>query len=245
MLANGRRLVTKLWQASRFAQSRLQDLDSTTLGTLPTALLPTDRWLLSRLVRTISSATAALEHEDFAAARQETERFFWSDLCDNYLELIKGRLYSDESSAERHAAQWTLYHALLAVLKLLAPYLPFVTEEIYQHIFAAYEGIMSIHIAIWPEPRHSWIDESAEATGQAILNILSRVRRYKAEHGLSVGSLLPHLHITAATQAELEQLQAAAIDLRSATRAQALSFVLAQAGKSLKEEEKAEELFLR
>jgi valyl-tRNA synthetase len=245
MLANGRRLVTKLWQASRFAQSRLQDLDSTTLGTLPRALLPTDRWLLSRLTRTISSATAALEHEDFAAARQETERFFWSDLCDNYLELIKGRLYSDESSAERHAAQWTLYHALLAVLKLLAPYLPFVTDEIYQHIFAAYEGIMSIHIAIWPEPRHSWIDESAEATGQAILNILSRVRRYKAEHGLSVGSLLPHLHITAATQAELEQLQAAAIDLRSATRAQALSFVLAQAGKSLKEEEKAEELFLR
>ena len=86
------------------------------------------------------------------------------------------------------------------------------------------------------EARQAWIDGTAEATGQSILSILSRVRRYKAEHGLSVGSLLPHLRIAAATEAELEQLQAAAVDLRSATRAQSLSFVIGQADKLTIEE---------
>ncbi|HEV7126977.1 MAG TPA: valine--tRNA ligase, partial [Ktedonobacterales bacterium] len=152
-IATGRRLVTKLWNAARFAESRLADF--TPSPEPPPALLPTDRWLLARLARTIASATTELDGYEFAAARAEVERFFWSDLCDNYLELAKARLYSATSSAtarvtatdgatangtttdqlSRLAAQWTLYHALLAVLKLLAPYLPYITEAIYQGLY--------------------------------------------------------------------------------------------------------------
>ncbi|TMC96835.1 MAG: valine--tRNA ligase, partial [Chloroflexi bacterium] len=91
-IATGRRLVTKLWNASRFAESRLARF---TNGAHPAVLLPTDRWLLSRLARTIAGATAELDRYEYTAARAEIDRFFWSDLCDNYLELAKARLYSE------------------------------------------------------------------------------------------------------------------------------------------------------
>src|SRR5207248_8037881 len=113
-------------------------------------LLLTDRWLLSRLARAIATATAELDKYEYADARTEVERFFWSDLCDNYLELAKFRLYG-ELGPERRAAQWTLYQALLSTLKLLAPYLPYVTEEIYQGLFRQRDGAASIHLSAWPQ----------------------------------------------------------------------------------------------
>jgi valyl-tRNA synthetase len=219
-IATGRRLVTKLWNASRFAESRLEGLtrEASASETLPATLLPTDRWLLSRLARTVAYATAELASAEYSTARAEVERFFWSDLCDNYLELAKTRLYRS-SGAEREAAQWTLYHALLTVLKLLAPYIPYITEEIYQGIFRERDGARSIHSATWPREHPEWIDAEAEETGKTILELLRQVRRHKAEHGLSVGAELETLHIS--TQpAQRAALEEALIDLKSATRAQ-------------------------
>ena len=219
-IANGRRLVTKLWNASRFAEGRLEDLEAEAIasGACPYELLPTDRWLLSRLARTIAFATRELDSYEYATARSEVERFFWSDLCDNYLELAKTRLYGKQES-ERRAAQWTLYQALLAVLKLLAPYLPYITEEIYQELFRKWDGAASIHLSSWPKERPEWIDPEAEAIGETLLDLLRQVRRYKAEHGLSVGATLEALHISVSPE-QYAPLEAALIDLRSATRAQ-------------------------
>ncbi len=195
-IATGRRLVTKLWNASRFAESRLEDFtyEAADGDTMPSSLLPTDRWLLSRLARTIAYATKELDSYEYATARMEVERFFWSDLCDNYLELAKARLYG-EPGPERHAAQWSLYHALLTVLKLLAPHLPYITEEIYQGLFRQWDGAASIHRASWPAEQPTWIDSQAEETGKTLLELLRQVRRYKAEQGLSVGAELASLHI--------------------------------------------------
>jgi valyl-tRNA synthetase len=217
-IAAGRRLVTKLWNAGRFAQGRLEDF---TPGAMPAALLPTDRWLLSRLDRTIARATAELDGYEYATARAEIERFFWSDLCDNYLELAKARLYG-EDGREREAAQWALYQALLAALKLLAPFLPYVTEALYQGLFREREGSASLHRARWPEPRPEWRDPAAEATGQTLLDILGEVRRYKTEHDLSVGAELAALRV-AVGRDELPGIRAALVDLRSATRAHAIT----------------------
>ncbi len=224
-LATGRRLVTKLWNASRFAEARLQGWQGQSLAAkeLPVGLLPTDRWLLSRLTRTIVFATTELEHGNYAAARAEVERFFWSDLCDNYLELAKLRLYQ-EQGCEREAAQWTLYQALLSVLKLFAPYLPFITEEIYLGLFQQWDRAASIHIAIWPEYHAEWIDPDAETAGNDLLEILRLVRRYKAEHGLSVGAGLNSLRITHSRSVH-PALAAATIDLKSATRAGTIMFI--------------------
>jgi valyl-tRNA synthetase len=213
-IAAGRRLVTKLWNAGRFAEGRLADFAPGEAAETP---LPTDRWLLARLAHTIARATAELDAYEYAAARAEVERFFWSDLCDNYLELAKARLYGKEGPARR-AAQGTLYQALLAVLKLLAPYLPYVAEALYRGTFADRERAPSIHRARWPEPDPAWRDAAAEATGQTLLEILGQVRRYKAEHDLSVGAELAGLRI-ALGAGQIEGVRAALIDLQSATRA--------------------------
>jgi valyl-tRNA synthetase len=188
--------------------------------TPPDSLLPTDRWLLSRLARTIAYATAELENGEYSTARAEIERFFWSDLCDNYLELAKTRLYR-EAGPQQEAAQWTLYHALLSVLKMLAPYMPYITEEIYQSLFRKWELAPSIHTSAWPKEHPEWIDADAEETGKTLLELLRQVRRYKAERGLSVGADIETLYIRA-QPAQCAALQAALVDLRSATRAQSV-----------------------
>ncbi|HXI16047.1 MAG TPA: valine--tRNA ligase, partial [Chloroflexota bacterium] len=127
---NGGRLVTKLWNASRLVLSNMDGYVPSAAP--PAALTPVDRWVLSRLAQVIRRATASFEDYEFARVKDETERFFWSDLCDNYLELVKARLYGDAAAgngqlhlahAGRAAAQYTLYHALLSVVKLLAPFL--------------------------------------------------------------------------------------------------------------------------
>jgi len=233
LLANGRRLVTKLWNASRFAERHLVDLAAKQLAqspgcmvgaglspapTIQPQLLPTDRWLLSRLARTITYATGELERNEYATARAEIERFFWSDFCDNYLELVKERLYYADGP-ERDKARWTLYHTLLTVLKLLAPYMPYVTETIYQGMFREREGAASLHLASWPSEHPEWIDEEAEEAGKALLAILQQVRRYKAGQNLSVGAKLQTLRI-ALRPALHALLMESLIDLKCATRAQ-------------------------
>jgi valyl-tRNA synthetase len=215
----GRRLVTKLWNAARFAAGRLADYAP---PAAPPALLPTDEWLLAQLDETITRATAALDGYEFAAARAEVERFFWSDLCDNYLELAKARLYGEEPGP-RLAAQWTLAHALLAVLKLLAPCLPFVTEAIYQELYRAGAASASVHTAAWPVPLRR-ATAPRLAFGAALLAVLSQARKAKAERSLSVGAPVLALTIQA-PRGTLAQLRAAAMDLQSATRAGAVRFV--------------------
>lgn len=224
-IATGRRLVTKLWNASRFAEGRLADLMPETIvdATIQERLLPTDRWLLSRLARTIAYATSELNRGEYAPARMEIERFFWSDLCDNYLELAKARLYR-EVGAEREAAQWTLYHALLNVLKLFAPFLPYVAEEIYQQLFRQWDGARSVHVSSWPADHAEWRDEQAEETGKMLLELLRQVRRYKAEHGLSVGAELEVLYIQLQSVSQT-MLEAALVDIKSATRAKEIVLV--------------------
>jgi valyl-tRNA synthetase len=218
-LTTGRRLITKLWNASRFAQGHLVDY---TAEVSTDELLPTDRWLLSRLASTITQATKGLDSYEYASARAEVERFFWSDLCDNYLELAKARLYG-APGLERRAAQWTLYQALLTVLKLLAPHLPYITEEIYQGLFRERETAQSIHLAKWPQEHPEWLDAEAEALGTSLLEILRQVRRYKAEQGLSVGAELETLSINMhpAQHAAFDQILT---DLKSATRAKQIAF---------------------
>jgi len=182
--------------------------------------------LLSRLAHVIAFATNELENGEYASVRAEVERFFWSDLCDNYLELAKARLYR-ESGPEHEAAQWTLYQALLTTLLLLAPYLPYVTEKLYQALFRAKEGVISLHHMTWPVAHARWRDENAEETGKHILELLRQIRRYKAEQGLSVGAEMETLDIDLQSYSTRQRtdIEASLIDLKSATRARDIVFL--------------------
>ncbi|HEX2517332.1 MAG TPA: valine--tRNA ligase [Chloroflexota bacterium] len=222
---NGNKLVTKLWNASKFALSHLGGASLPLPEPPPQQLNATDRWLLARLHEVIRRATAAMEDYEFAIAKAETERFFWTDLCDNYLELVKLRLYGDSPNAS--GARYVLSQALPAVLKLLAPFLPHITDAIYTQGVAP--GAASIHVSPWPQAPASWDDPAARGAGGAILQVVDAARRWKAERQLSVGAPLGALHISAPPE-HLPALQSALLDLQGVTQAGQVQLEPAPAG---------------
>jgi len=153
----------------------------------------TDRWLLAELSQAVARASKSFGICDYHGALEAAERFFWHDLCDNYIEIAKKRLYGDEGydDAERRGAQRALYQALLASLKMFAPVMPHITEEIHSLFFSEREGVESIHVSAWPEPDGSWDDpgtlELLENSGFAFCNI---------DQPLTGDSLPPSAHIT-------------------------------------------------
>jgi valyl-tRNA synthetase len=214
----GARLVTKLWNAARFlgmyAPSRPNAPSEEPMLT--------DRVLLHRLGRTIEQATAAMNEYDLFTARSVVERFFWSDLCDTYLELVKRRL-ADPGTEGHHAAARTLRTALLTTLKLFAPFLPHITEEVYLRHFAEEADAVSIHVAPWPVGAAFPADPEAEQAGEAAQVVVDAVRRWKADHNLSVGAPLNGLKIAGPLR-QIGQLENMKGDLGSITRAQQIRF---------------------
>ncbi|MCB8966691.1 MAG: class I tRNA ligase family protein [Ardenticatenaceae bacterium] len=212
----GAKLVNKLWNVARFSSRFLETEDWKTAAAISTT--PADRWILARTQQVIARVTELFAAYDYATAKSEMEAFFWRDLADNYLEMAKKRLY--DGGAEAMGAQMALSTALLTTLKLFAPILPFVTEQIYLGLFAAAEGADSIHRAAWPQVAEEWVDETAVSLGETLMHIASRVRRYKSDHNLALGTELAQLHLITTDAALQTALQTSTADLLSITRAQ-------------------------
>jgi valyl-tRNA synthetase len=139
-------------------------------------------------------------------------------LADNYLELVKGRLYG-KSGVLRDGAIYTLYQALLTTIKLFAPILPHVTEEIYRRLYASYEESVSLHRSSWPEGDPTWGDELADRFGEALVETLSTIRRYKSKRHLPLATEIERLQITTDDHKLRDQFNDIELDLMSATRA--------------------------
>lgn len=190
-LGIAKRLITKLWNASKFAISHLQDMDfSENID-----LLPVDRWIIERCRQAAQEASRLLSQYEIGSARHEIDDFFWKDLCDNYLEIVKERLYQPEVHGyrERRSAQKALYSCLLNTLKLYAIYIPHITEYIYQEFFRRYEGSPSLHRLHW-EGKNT-IDPEIIRFGEALKNIIAETRKYKSENNLSMKTEIGELVI--------------------------------------------------
>ncbi|MGN6216585.1 MAG: valine--tRNA ligase [Solirubrobacterales bacterium] len=174
----GRDLANKLWNASRLIL-----LNTAEAEPAPRPTCVEDRWLLSRLQRTVASVTEKLETYDFAHAAQEAYSFFWRDLCDWYLEIVKPRLYDGE---EEVAA--TLLYALERVLALLHPTMPFVTEEIWS-FHPARRGHLAVHP--FPEADESLLDQAAEEDVESGIELTQRLRAWRDLAGVPAGATLP------------------------------------------------------
>ena len=194
-LAVAHRFVTKLWNAARFSIAHLQDFDP---SAPPPALPPVDRWMRARVDEATARAADALDQYEIGAARHELDALFWSDFCDNYLELVKERLYepAKRGAEARRAAQYTLYHTLLSLLKLYAIYVPHVTEYIYQQFFRAHEESVSLHLLQWrlADPP----DPLLLAFGGQLKAAVGGMRRLKSERSLSMKAPLDRLEVRAA-----------------------------------------------
>jgi valyl-tRNA synthetase len=213
-IAAGSKLVTKLWNVARLAERFLEGY--TPSVSPPSGLSVGDRWVLSRLQRLVASVTRSFEMYDYLAAKNEAEVFFWTVLTDNYLEMVKGRLYNADHPGHE-AARWTVRRVLLTTIKLFAPIMPYVTDEIYGGLF---DAGTSIHRSAWPEVEPGLIDFEQEALGEMAVQVASAVRRYKSEHALSLGAALPLLQVVAPTG-----MEAAIDDLKSVTRAEVVEVV--------------------
>ena len=115
---------------------------------------------------------------DISNARKKIENLFWTLFCDNYLEIIKNRLYNGKKT-EKASAQYVLYQSLLTILKLFAPIMPHLTEELYQLYFKKHEKTKSIHITEWTKLDPKLINKKLEQEGNALVEIISKVRYFK------------------------------------------------------------------
>ncbi|MFW5896125.1 MAG: class I tRNA ligase family protein, partial [archaeon] len=176
-LEAGERLLQKLWNASKL----VDQLAPAARPAEPDELAAIDRWLLANLDATIESITEKLAAYEFSKARDELRTFFWSTFCDDYLEIAKQR--------EGESVKFTLVTAHRAFLKLFAPFLPHVTEEIWQARYA--EG-GSIHTTDWPEPRGYTADIAA---GERAMAVIAALRRFKTEHGMALNADLERVEV--------------------------------------------------
>lgn len=196
LLKIGKKLVGKLWNATQFAAIHLNKMEAApatakadvTSGAISETL---DQWILSRLGETIATATAAFTRYEYADALDATNQFFWADFCDNYLELIKKRVYNEDGSftpAQTQSAVRTLYYVLDGILKLYAPFTPHVTEELYAHIFAdAYAARGSLHAqGQWPLAEQYHVDAHLHRIGRDALAMLEKIRSTKSEASKSI-----------------------------------------------------------
>jgi valyl-tRNA synthetase len=188
VLKVGRRLVTKLWNAAKYVLSQSADEGPVTH--------PLDVAFLARLRDTVDKATVALEELDYASALDVIERFFWAGFTDNYLELVKARARSETDAAGRASAVAALQLALGALLRLLAPYVPYVTDEVWSWGYAAASGRPSVHRAPWPSAAELGVGEAADGSAfDAACAFLEAVRRAKSAAGATVGRHLDALGV--------------------------------------------------
>ena len=221
-LKNGQRLITKLWNACQFVkihiESSNQELETNDL-------YPTDQRILSRLNETVAKVTKAYDNYEVGLAKIAFEEFFWRDFCDNYLELIKNRLYKPElyinGEELKVSAQYALSQCFWTILRLIAPIIPHVTEELYQDIFKSQYGLNSIHQATIPA-----IQSIKSIILDDIITIISDVRWYKTSHKLSLWSELQKIVISW-PQSLLDSIQPYEIDILGVTKSNSIEYNIA------------------
>ena len=205
-----RNFANKIWNAARFcllnsegAEVKPETLDNST------ALH--DRWIISRLNKTARDLNAAIEAYEFHHAVQLLYHFFWDDFCDWYIELSKSDVTAEQESAARTEARTRLLTVLEHALRLLHPFMPYITEELWQRLpgekqlHAAYAGAEpTVMLTAFPKGNSNLIDEAAESEMQAIIELISRVRNIRSEMNIKPSERIPV--IVAATDENLRRI---------------------------------------
>ncbi|KJV80147.1 valine--tRNA ligase [Rickettsia hoogstraalii str. RCCE3] len=222
VMKNGKRLVNKLWNAAKFVSihfEKLKDEDKqeNLLDIKEKITNEFDQWMINKLVELVKLATNELQNYEYANAMHLTEKFFWAIFCDNYLEISKTRSYDKENKNPQgqYSSILTLYHVMQILLKLFAPFMPHITEELYQILYSE----NSIHV------KGNWVNYSdlnyeIDAKGaEGLLEILDIVRKFKAEKNLSIKAPIKLLKVSGIVlSAELTE------DLKNVTSAEEIQF---------------------
>ena len=168
-----RNFANKIWNASRFMMMHIEKLKDDTIDL--SALTPADKWILSKLNTLVSDVTENMEKYELGIAAAKIYDFIWEEFCDWYIEMVKPRLWNEDATSK--AALWTLKTVLSSALKLLHPYMPFVTEEIYCNL----TGEESIMISDWPVYKDEYAFPAEETQIEKIKEAVRAIRNIRSE----------------------------------------------------------------
>jgi valyl-tRNA synthetase len=181
-----RNFTNKLWNASRFVMMNLDGLTPEQLGTPVTEDLElADRWILSRYHQVVQQTRDYIDHYGLGEAAKGLYEFIWGDFCDWYIELVKSRL-QDKGSTSRKVAQQTLAHVLEGTLRLLHPFMPHITEEVW-HTLCQAEDDRFLALQSYPEPDESLINSDLEQQFELLINAIRTIRNLRAEADIKPG----------------------------------------------------------
>ena len=229
----GQKLITKLFNAAKFASMNFELLQADAKVTEAS-----DIWVLSRLEQVVKRATEEFSKFEYARAREAIEEFFWRDFCDNYLEICKVRSYGlsaeklagiefsdaqkNEIFAKQQSSILTLRICLNTLLKLFAPFIPHICDEIYSTIFSEeFEEIGSINArGNWPKIDQKFFDQKLFEMGEAALEVIFEVRKFKSEKNISMKTTVKKLVVN--SQKDLLEISE---DLKNVCNAEELEFV--------------------
>ncbi len=196
------RFQQKFWSILRFAMTHLKDysFDESHVRYLRDA----DRWILSRLNRLVVEVDEAMSNYDFAKALKAIRGFTWYELADDYIELVKNRLYSGDEN-EKLSARYTLYKVMSTLVRLIAPITPFMAEECWQ----IFSGNGSVHKQPYPEVEEKFIDDKAERKGEMIRRIVEEVRKYKHDHRIALNAPMGRISIITSEEIDVRDIAGA------------------------------------
>jgi valyl-tRNA synthetase len=201
----GAQIVRKLYNMERLLSQAFKDLKPEELIAIrekvrsdPTVLKPVDKWILNGLYRVIDSSTAAADTYQFDKTVKSVVDFMWLEVADHYLEMVKHRLKDKDIGTI-----YTAYTLGLSIPKLLAPFLPHITEDVYQEHFRRYEREVSIHISEWPKPFKKF--EAGAVNGKLAADIVASVRRYKSDNKIALGAPIGPIRLITKDHSRLER----------------------------------------
>jgi valyl-tRNA synthetase len=214
----GKFFANKIWNAARLVQMRLGDEDLAKLKESSLRLTLADRWILSRLADAVKDVTRNLKTYRFNEAANAVYQFAWAEYCDWYLEMAKPRWGEDADPADRRTARWVSWKVLDGVLRLLHPFMPFVTEEIWQAL--PHEG-ETLALAAWPRARKAWFDAEAERQVRFLQDLVVAVRNLRAENKVAPGR--PVNVVVRGEPAQLDLLERLADQIKPLARIETLT----------------------
>jgi len=188
------RFLNKFWNACRFASGHLKNVDINTIDKKGLEFNYIDKWIIYNLNKLIIEIKNDYERYNFHSGLSKFRKFFWHDFCDDYIEAVKHRLYTNDKEKDRNTALYVLYYVILNSLLMFAPIAPFITDEIHEYLFKKYTNSDSVHKLYWPELVWDISEEDAKI-GELIINIISTLRSDKASKSIPLNKELSRAYI--------------------------------------------------
>ena len=192
-VVRGRKLCNKVFNLGKFVGRNF-----TSKPTMPKTFRASDKWILSKFSELVNISTTNYDNYQFDRVMKDVETFVWHEFADHYVEMVKSR--NDDAS------KFTLYTVLLGCIKLLAPLMPHVTEDIYQEHFLAHEKVHSLHIAFYPEPVLT--DKAAEDLGESLKDVIAAIRGWKSDKKIPLNAEIKSVEIIGAGAKVLDSAKA-------------------------------------